>query len=64
MASSARSPVAAMIPPGHPAALALERGGLDAAGDLVYTKPGGYASEAALEDDVREYSVRGARAGQ
>ena len=36
----------------------------DAAGELVYTKPGGYASEAALEDDIREYSVRGARAGQ
>jgi uracil-DNA glycosylase family protein len=35
MASSARSPAAAVIPPGHPAALALERGGLDAAGDLV-----------------------------
>jgi cytochrome c biogenesis protein CcmG/thiol:disulfide interchange protein DsbE len=36
----------------------------DAAGELVYTKPGGYASEAALEDDIREYSVEGARAGQ
>jgi thiol-disulfide isomerase/thioredoxin len=36
----------------------------DPAGELVYTKPGGYASEAALEDDIREYSVEGARAGQ
>jgi thiol-disulfide isomerase/thioredoxin len=36
----------------------------DASGELVYTKPGGYASEAALEDDIREYSVKGARAGQ
>jgi thiol-disulfide isomerase/thioredoxin len=36
----------------------------DPAGELVYTKPGGYASEAALEDDIREYSVKGARAGQ
>jgi cytochrome c biogenesis protein CcmG, thiol:disulfide interchange protein DsbE len=36
----------------------------DATGELVYTKPGGYASEAALEDDIREYSVAGARAGQ
>jgi cytochrome c biogenesis protein CcmG, thiol:disulfide interchange protein DsbE len=36
----------------------------DAAGELVYTKPGGYASEAALEDDIREYAVAGARGGQ
>jgi DNA polymerase len=35
MAPSARSTAAAIIPPDHPAALALERGGLDAAGDLV-----------------------------
>ena len=28
----------------------------DAGGELVYTKPGGYASEAALEDDIREYA--------
>jgi cytochrome c biogenesis protein CcmG/thiol:disulfide interchange protein DsbE len=36
----------------------------DRAGELVYTKPGGYASEAALEDDIREYALGGARAGQ
>jgi cytochrome c biogenesis protein CcmG, thiol:disulfide interchange protein DsbE len=36
----------------------------DRAGELVYTKPGGYASEAALEDDIREYAVAGARGGQ
>jgi thiol-disulfide isomerase/thioredoxin len=36
----------------------------DRAGELVYTKPGGYASEAALEDDIREYAIGGARAGQ
>jgi DNA polymerase len=35
MARSARSTAAAIIPPDHPAALALERGGLDAAGHLV-----------------------------
>jgi cytochrome c biogenesis protein CcmG/thiol:disulfide interchange protein DsbE len=32
----------------------------DAAGERVYTKAGGYASEAALADDVREYAVEGA----
>jgi thiol-disulfide isomerase/thioredoxin len=32
----------------------------DRRGKLVYTKPGGYASEAALEDDVREYAIAGA----
>jgi thiol-disulfide isomerase/thioredoxin len=36
----------------------------DTGGELVYTKPGGYASEAALEDDIREYAVAGARQGQ
>ena len=36
----------------------------DAGGELVYTKPGGYASEAALEDDIREYAIAGAREGQ
>jgi thiol-disulfide isomerase/thioredoxin len=36
----------------------------DRSGELVYTKPGGYASEAALEDDIREYALAGARAGQ
>jgi cytochrome c biogenesis protein CcmG, thiol:disulfide interchange protein DsbE len=36
----------------------------DRRGELVYTKPGGYASEAALEDDIREYAIGGARAGQ
>jgi uracil-DNA glycosylase family protein len=35
MARSARSQAAALIPSDHPAALALERGGLGAAGDLV-----------------------------
>ena len=35
----------------------------DPKGALVYTKPGGYASEAALEDDIREYAIRGAEAG-
>jgi uracil-DNA glycosylase family protein len=35
MAPSARSQTAAIVPSDHPAALALERGGLDAAGDLV-----------------------------
>ena len=35
MAPSARSQAAAVIPPDHPAAIALERGGLDAAADLV-----------------------------
>ena len=33
----------------------------DRGGELVYTKPGGYASEAALEDDIREYAIAGAR---
>jgi cytochrome c biogenesis protein CcmG, thiol:disulfide interchange protein DsbE len=33
----------------------------DARGELVYTKPGGYASEAALADDVAEYALGGAR---
>ena len=36
----------------------------DRTGEQVYTKPGGYASEAALADDVREYAIGGARAGQ
>jgi cytochrome c biogenesis protein CcmG/thiol:disulfide interchange protein DsbE len=36
----------------------------DAGGELVYTKPGGYASEATLEDDIREYAIAGAREGQ
>jgi cytochrome c biogenesis protein CcmG, thiol:disulfide interchange protein DsbE len=36
----------------------------DPRGELVYTKPGGYASEAALEDDIREYAIAGAREGQ
>lgn len=35
----------------------------DRGGERVYTKPGGYASEAALADDVREYAIRGARQG-
>ena len=35
MTPSARSQTAAIVPSDHPAALALERGGLDAAGDLV-----------------------------
>jgi uracil-DNA glycosylase len=35
MAPSAQSQAAAVIPPDHPAALARERGGLDAAADLV-----------------------------
>ena len=36
----------------------------DRRGELVYSKPGGYASEAALADDIREYAIEGARAGQ
>jgi thiol-disulfide isomerase/thioredoxin len=36
----------------------------DRAGELIYTKPGGYASEEALEDDIREYALAGAREGQ
>ena len=35
----------------------------DREGERVYTKPGGYASEADLADDVREYALEGARAG-
>jgi cytochrome c biogenesis protein CcmG, thiol:disulfide interchange protein DsbE len=35
----------------------------DRDGALVYTKPGGYASEAALEDDIREYAIAGAKSG-
>jgi len=35
----------------------------DRGGELVYTKPGGYASEAALEDDIREYAIEGAKSG-
>ena len=36
----------------------------DRGGELVYTKPGGYASEAALADDIREYAIaRRAAAG-
>jgi cytochrome c biogenesis protein CcmG, thiol:disulfide interchange protein DsbE len=35
----------------------------DRGGKLVYTKPGGYASEAALEDDIREYAIAGAESG-
>jgi cytochrome c biogenesis protein CcmG, thiol:disulfide interchange protein DsbE len=36
----------------------------DRGGELVYTKPGGYASEEALADDIREYAIAGARRGQ
>ena len=35
----------------------------DRRGERIYTKPGGYASEAALADDVREYAIAAARAG-
>jgi thiol-disulfide isomerase/thioredoxin len=35
----------------------------DRRGERIYTKPGGYASEAALADDVREYAVAAARKG-
>ena len=35
----------------------------DRTGERIYTKPGGYASEAALADDVREYAIAGARKG-
>ena len=35
----------------------------DRRGKQIYTKPGGYASEAALADDVREYAIAGAREG-
>jgi cytochrome c biogenesis protein CcmG, thiol:disulfide interchange protein DsbE len=35
----------------------------DRRGERIYTKPGGYASEAALADDVREYAIAAARKG-
>jgi cytochrome c biogenesis protein CcmG, thiol:disulfide interchange protein DsbE len=35
----------------------------DRHGERVYTKPGGYASETALADDIREYAIAGAKAG-
>ena len=35
----------------------------DRRGEQIYTKPGGYASEAALEDDIREYAIAAAREG-
>jgi cytochrome c biogenesis protein CcmG/thiol:disulfide interchange protein DsbE len=35
----------------------------DTKGELVYTKPGGYASEAALADDVAEYALGRAQGG-
>jgi cytochrome c biogenesis protein CcmG/thiol:disulfide interchange protein DsbE len=35
----------------------------DRGGEQIYVKPGGYASEAALADDVQEYAIAGARAG-
>ena len=35
----------------------------DRAGEKIYTKPGGYASEAALADDVREYAIGAAKKG-
>lgn len=35
----------------------------DRKGEKIYTKPGGYASEAALADDVREYAIAAARKG-
>ena len=35
----------------------------DRKGEMVYTKQGGYASEAALADDVREYAIAAARKG-
>jgi cytochrome c biogenesis protein CcmG, thiol:disulfide interchange protein DsbE len=35
----------------------------DRQGEQIYTKPGGYASEAALADDVREYAIAAARKG-
>lgn len=35
----------------------------DRRGKQIYTKPGGYASEAALADDVREYAIAAARKG-
>lgn len=35
----------------------------DRKGERIYTKPGGYASEAALADDVREYAIAAARKG-
>lgn len=36
----------------------------DREGEQIYTKPGGYASEAALEDDIREYAIAAASKGQ
>jgi cytochrome c biogenesis protein CcmG/thiol:disulfide interchange protein DsbE len=35
----------------------------DRRGEQIYTKPGGYASEAALADDIREYAIAAARRG-
>jgi cytochrome c biogenesis protein CcmG/thiol:disulfide interchange protein DsbE len=35
----------------------------DRRGEQIYTKPGGYASEAALDDDIREYAIAAARKG-
>ena len=35
----------------------------DRRGKRIFTKPGGYASEAALADDVREYAIDAARKG-
>jgi thiol-disulfide isomerase/thioredoxin len=35
----------------------------DRRGERIYVKPGGYASEAALADDVREYAIAAARKG-
>jgi len=35
----------------------------DRRGERIYTKPGGYATEAALADDVREYAIAAARTG-
>jgi thiol-disulfide isomerase/thioredoxin len=46
------------IPQGFPTTTFYDRGG-----ERIYTKPGGYASESALADDIREYAIQAARSG-
>ena len=46
------------IPQGFPTTTFYDR-----RGERIYTKPGGYASEAALSDDIREYAIAAARSG-
>jgi cytochrome c biogenesis protein CcmG, thiol:disulfide interchange protein DsbE len=46
------------VPRNFPTTTFYDRGGV-----RVFTKPGGYASEAALADDIQEYAIAGARSG-